>query len=281
MRGNRSVGRNGVTVLRVQLRADVGVQREIQRPQLLPQAIELLREVLGRHVVSRLPHDTGVGEAKFLRALVGDLDEPHVVLLEWRGDRVPAFPHFAQAGRVAILGEDLGDRLDIETRRCTDPRLAGSTCHGRTRRPSTSPAVASSAASFGSDGDAIVSVFLSTVSLRCCSGEAFCALKVAARLAKSVTALLNASVARAEIASVSGVMYVACVQPAWLASLLKRRSVVSALSRKVLRSVSGALPVGATCRHATNAASRRTVATIRKLIRMIAIIWRSSESRAR
>ena len=42
MRGNRSVGWNGVTVLRVQLRADVGVQRQIQRPQLLPQAIEFL-----------------------------------------------------------------------------------------------------------------------------------------------------------------------------------------------------------------------------------------------
>jgi len=59
-------------------------------------------------------------------------------------------------------------------------------------------------------------VFFSTVSLRCCSGVAFCALNVAARLEKSVTALLYASVARAEIASVSGVMYVACVQPAWL-----------------------------------------------------------------
>ena len=108
----------------------------------------------------------------------------------------------------------------------------------------------SSAVFFGSAGAAIVIVFFSTVSRRCCSGVALSALNVAARLAKSVTAVAYASLARADIASVSGVMKVAWVNPAWFASLLRRKRVASAFSRKLFRSEPAG---GAAARHAPKA----------------------------
>ena len=114
MRGDRTVGRDHIAVALAQPGADVGVQREVQRPQLLPQPIELLRERVGRHVVLRAPHRAGVGESQLAGALVGQLDEPRVALLHRRRDRVPALPHLAQARRVAVLGEDLGDLLDVQ-----------------------------------------------------------------------------------------------------------------------------------------------------------------------
>ena len=77
--GNRPVGRHGVAVLLVQLHPHVGVQRHVERPHLLPQPIDFLRELVGRHVVLQPPHRAGVGEAELLRALVGQLDEARVV----------------------------------------------------------------------------------------------------------------------------------------------------------------------------------------------------------
>ena len=53
-----------VAVLLAQLHPDVGVQLEIERPHLIPQPIELLRERVGRHVVLRAPHRAGIGEAR-------------------------------------------------------------------------------------------------------------------------------------------------------------------------------------------------------------------------
>ena len=67
--GNRTVRRHDVAVLLAQLHPDVGVQLEVERPHLIPEPIELLGELVGRHVVLRPPHRAGVGEAELARAL--------------------------------------------------------------------------------------------------------------------------------------------------------------------------------------------------------------------
>ena len=107
---------HGVAVLLVQLHAHVGVQLEIQRPHLVPQPIELLRELVGRHVVLRAPHRAGVGEAELLRALVRQLDEALVVLAHRRRDRVPAFPRGPQRLLVAGGREDVRHIVDVLAR---------------------------------------------------------------------------------------------------------------------------------------------------------------------
>ena len=94
----------GAVVL-AQLVARVGVQRIVQRLDLLPQAFHLGGEGVRRHVVLRAPHRAGVGKAHFARALVGDGDVLGVVLLVRRRLRVPAEPDFFQAGRVAAFGQ--------------------------------------------------------------------------------------------------------------------------------------------------------------------------------
>ena len=65
---------------------------------------------------------------------------------------------------------------------------------------------ASSAASFGSAGAAIVSAFFRTVSWRRSASDTVAASYCVACLEKFVAAVMYASLARAEIASVSGVM---------------------------------------------------------------------------
>ena len=116
VRGNRAVLRDQVAVALVQPRPHVGMQRQVERLQLAPQAIELLRKRVGRHVVLRSPHRAGVREPQLARALVRELDEPGVALLHRRADRVPSFPRFEQPCRVPVLRQDLGDLFDVETR---------------------------------------------------------------------------------------------------------------------------------------------------------------------
>ena len=90
------------------------MQREVERPDLFPQAIHLRGERIGRHVVLRSPHGAGVGEAQFDGALVGQLGKALVVLPHRDRDGVPALPDFAQPLRVAAVRHDLGDGLDVE-----------------------------------------------------------------------------------------------------------------------------------------------------------------------
>ena len=114
VRGDRPVRRDRVAVLLAQLRAHVGVQRDVERLHLLPQPVELGRELLGRHVVLRAPHRARVGEAELSRALVGELDEAGVARLDRRRDRVPAGPDVQQLLRVPRRGHDLRDVLEVE-----------------------------------------------------------------------------------------------------------------------------------------------------------------------
>ena len=55
-----------------------------------------------RHIAPR------VGEPDLAGALVGQLDEPLVVLPQRRADRVPAAPHLKQLGGIAALRHHLG-----------------------------------------------------------------------------------------------------------------------------------------------------------------------------
>ena len=109
-----------VAVLLAQLHAHVGVQREIERPDLLPEPIHFLRELVGRHVVLRPPHRAGIGKSQLLGALVRQLHEPLIVVAHRRRDGVPALPDFAQPLGVAVFRHDLGDLL-----RCPGTRLFG------------------------------------------------------------------------------------------------------------------------------------------------------------
>ena len=112
--GDRAVGRHEIAVLLAQLHPHVGVQFQVERPHLLPEAIELLGELVGRHVVLRTPHRAGVAEAELARALVRQLDESRVILPHRRGDRVPAFPDLEQPLGVAHLRHHLGDVVDVQ-----------------------------------------------------------------------------------------------------------------------------------------------------------------------
>ena len=116
VRRNRAVRRHDVAVLLVQLQPHVGVQLEVQRPHLIPQPIELLGELVGRHVVLRPPHRAGVGEPQLLRALVRQLDEALVVLAHRRPDRVPALPRRAQRLFIAGNREDARHVVDVLAR---------------------------------------------------------------------------------------------------------------------------------------------------------------------
>ena len=78
--GNGSVGRHERgAVLLDELRADVGVQRPVERRDLRPQPFDLGGEGVGGHVVVRAPHRAEVLEAHLARSLVGELDEALVL----------------------------------------------------------------------------------------------------------------------------------------------------------------------------------------------------------
>ena len=83
--------------------AHVGVQREVERLDLLPEAVEFLGEIVGRHVVFGAPHGAVVLEAELPRAFVGQLDVADEVLADGLRDGVPAGP--------GILAAALGSRL--------------------------------------------------------------------------------------------------------------------------------------------------------------------------
>ena len=99
-------------MLFVQLQTD-GREVRVQRTHLAPQAVELLREVVWRHVVHGPPHGARVGEPELARAFVRQLDEPSVLVAHGRGDCVPP-PDLAQPLLVARRGHDLGDVIDVQ-----------------------------------------------------------------------------------------------------------------------------------------------------------------------
>ena len=114
MRRNRAFLGDDVAVPLAQLVPDVGVQRKVQRPELLPDAVEVRGKRVGRHVVAAAPHRAGVRMPERPRALVRELDEPRVVLAHRHGGACQPSHTSRSRSRVAVVGEDLGDLLDVE-----------------------------------------------------------------------------------------------------------------------------------------------------------------------
>ena len=93
----------------------VCVERQIQRPQLIPEAIDLRWR--RRPPACRIGNATShrCRQADLPRSLVRELDEARVIVPHRCADAVPPFPHLTQARRVPALRENLRHRLDIET----------------------------------------------------------------------------------------------------------------------------------------------------------------------
>ena len=116
MRRNGAAGRHdGIPVLLAQLVPHVRVQRNVERANLLPQPVHFLREIVRRHVVLRAPHGAIVGESQLPRALVREFHVAHEVRPNRRRNGVPAAPHLQQPGRIAALGHDARDLLQVHT----------------------------------------------------------------------------------------------------------------------------------------------------------------------
>ncbi len=108
MRGNRAVrAEHARPIFFHQLRAHVGVQRNVQRAHLFPQPVHLRAENAGRHIVIRAPHRAHVGEAHFARAFVRQLHHARVALAHRRRDGVPADPCALQLDRIAAGGHNI------------------------------------------------------------------------------------------------------------------------------------------------------------------------------
>jgi hypothetical protein len=101
-------------VLLDQARADVGVELEIERPELLPQPVHFPGEGVGWHVVVLTPQRADVGEAEVPRPPVRQSDKPRVAVPHAHRDGVPAAPHVGQLHRVAARGHDPLDVRDFE-----------------------------------------------------------------------------------------------------------------------------------------------------------------------
>ena len=114
-------GLHCVAILVVQLGADIGVERDVERLDLLPHPFGFGSELIRAHVIARTPHRTQIGKTKLLGAFVGDADHAGVIFAHRRADIVvPARPHFLQLfGRpfeIAHLGLDIRsvDRFAVQ-----------------------------------------------------------------------------------------------------------------------------------------------------------------------
>ena len=70
------------------------MQIGIKRRHLSEQRVDHSGKIIGRHVVARTPHRTGIGKAKFARASIGDFDHADIIAAHWLANHVPACPDF-------------------------------------------------------------------------------------------------------------------------------------------------------------------------------------------
>ena len=113
VRRNGAGGRDEVAVFFVQAGAHIRVQGEVEGADLIPEAVEFLGEIVGRHIVFRAPHGAVVLETEFFGALVGQFDVAGEVLAHGPRDGVPAGPGIEQLPGVAAIGHDFGQGLDV------------------------------------------------------------------------------------------------------------------------------------------------------------------------
>jgi len=105
--GDHAVGAaGGITIFFDEAMADVGVELDVERLELGPQALNVGRKINGRHVVMGAPEDAGVGEAKFACALIGELDEAGIALPHGCANLMPAGPCVSQGFGIARGGEE-------------------------------------------------------------------------------------------------------------------------------------------------------------------------------
>ena len=107
------VGHLFLAVRLLQLRADVAVQVVVEGLHLLPEAVGVLLELLGRHVVAGPPHVAHVGEPRSPRRLVLQLDEARVPRPLLARRVVPGDPGVEQLVVLVAAIDDLGELLQI------------------------------------------------------------------------------------------------------------------------------------------------------------------------
>ena len=146
------VGRHDVAVLLAQLHPHVGMQRDVERPHLLPQPIDFLRErrrpaCRTSAATSRRCRRSPAPSRRCSRARRSAGSRLRI------GTAMVCQPsHTSRSrARVARRRHDLGDLLDVEAR-LRLRRAPCTTCRGRTWPRVVAASVVSSSAAFGSDG---------------------------------------------------------------------------------------------------------------------------------
>ncbi len=166
MRGDRPARRDAVAVLLAQLRAHVGVERDVERLHLLPEAVQLRREGVRRHVVLRAPHRAGVGEAQLPGALVRERDVRDEVLSHGTRDGMPSRPGVEELVVVATRSRGPSRARRGRGTPLSRPPPSGSTFPCRTVPSIDETMRVSCSLSFGSAGVASVRPFFRSLILR-------------------------------------------------------------------------------------------------------------------
>lgn len=97
-----------------ELRAHMAVEGFVERPHLVPQAVELGGEGVGIHVVLAAPHRPQIGETELAGTLVAELYVALEVPVHLGRESAPALPYVEQLGGVAAGGEHAADGGDVE-----------------------------------------------------------------------------------------------------------------------------------------------------------------------
>ena len=116
MRRNRPVlADRTCTILFFKLPSNVRMQRNVQRPDLLPEAIKFRAECVRRHVVIRAPHRAYISEPCLACTFVGQHNHSRVTLAHRRRDGVPAFPRTLKLFRIAARGHNAFEIVQRQT----------------------------------------------------------------------------------------------------------------------------------------------------------------------
>src|SRR6202046_768010 len=95
------------TILFFKLPTDVRMQRNVQWPNLLPEAVQLRTECVRRHIVIRTPHRAYICEPGLTRTLISEHNHSRVAFAHRRRNGVPAFPRALQLFGIAAGGHDV------------------------------------------------------------------------------------------------------------------------------------------------------------------------------
>src|SRR5205807_722945 len=115
MRRDRPIRGNQIlTVLFPQLPARIGMERQVQRLQLLPQPVFFFGNIIRRHVVIRTPQRSHVGVPQLARSRVSQLHHPRIPLPHRRANGMPSQPGAFQFLRVAAFCHQFLHRRNVQ-----------------------------------------------------------------------------------------------------------------------------------------------------------------------